>query len=115
MCQREYLISRIFELLVVLLKRAYFPLITVSHKCFTVCTFYLNTERNFQKSFSDIQEGFRIRINKTRTRGIFLLTTSARLDFGRSFGPPRYKERRRKSAGLFPEQRLVIEPRHKRT
>ena len=31
MCQREYLISRIFKLLVVLLKRAYFPRIAVSN------------------------------------------------------------------------------------
>ena len=36
MCQREYLISRIFKLLVVLLKRAYFLLVAVSHKCFMV-------------------------------------------------------------------------------
>ena len=34
MCQREYLISRIFRLLLVLLKRAYFPRIAVSHKVF---------------------------------------------------------------------------------
>ena len=36
MCQREYLISRIFKLLLVLLKRAYIPRIAVSHKCFMV-------------------------------------------------------------------------------
>ena len=36
MCQREYLISKIFKLLLVLLKRAYVPLIAVSHKCFMV-------------------------------------------------------------------------------
>ena len=36
MCQREYLISRIFKLLLVLLKGAYFPRIAVSHKCFRV-------------------------------------------------------------------------------
>ena len=35
MCQREYLTSRIFKLLLVLLKRAYFPRIAVSHKCFS--------------------------------------------------------------------------------
>ena len=34
MCQREYLTSRIFKLLLVLLKRAYFPRIADSHKCF---------------------------------------------------------------------------------
>ena len=36
MCQREYLISRIFKLLLVLLKRAYFPRAAVSHKYFIV-------------------------------------------------------------------------------
>ena len=36
MCQREYLISRILKLLLVLSKRAYFPRIAVSHKCFSV-------------------------------------------------------------------------------
>lgn len=40
MCQREYLISRIFKLLLVLLKRAYFPCIVVSHKCFTSILFF---------------------------------------------------------------------------
>ena len=35
MCQREYLITRISQLLLVLLKRAYFPRIAVSHKCFS--------------------------------------------------------------------------------
>ena len=34
MCQRQYLISRIFKLFLVLLKRAYFPRIAVSHQCF---------------------------------------------------------------------------------
>ena len=36
MCLREYLISRIFRLLLLLLKRAYFPCIAVSHKCLSV-------------------------------------------------------------------------------
>ena len=36
MCQHEYVISRIFKLLLVLLKRAYFPRIAVSHKSFIV-------------------------------------------------------------------------------
>ena len=36
MFKREYLISRKFKSLTVLLKRAYFPRITVSHKCFMV-------------------------------------------------------------------------------
>ena len=36
MCQREYLISRIFKLVLALLKGAYFPRIAVSHKCFMV-------------------------------------------------------------------------------
>ena len=36
MCQGEYLISRIFTLLLVSLKRAYFPRFAVSHKCFMV-------------------------------------------------------------------------------
>ena len=36
MCQRVYLLSRIFDLLFVVLKRAYFPRIAVSHKCFMV-------------------------------------------------------------------------------
>ena len=38
-----------------------------------------------------------------------MLTTSARLYFRRYLGPV---PRRRRSAGSFPEQRLVIEPRY---
>ena len=37
---------------------------------------------------SRFHEGFTIHIRKTRTRGIRLLTTSARLYFRRSLGPP---------------------------
>ena len=41
MCQRVYLLSRIFDLLFVVLKRAYFPRIAVSHKCFMVSGCYV--------------------------------------------------------------------------
>ena len=44
MCQCEYLISRIIKLLLVLLKRAYFPRIAVSHKCFIVSGILFSSE-----------------------------------------------------------------------
>ena len=72
---------------------------------FCIC-FILRLRESFNSRF---QEGFTIHIKKTRTLGIRLLTTSARLYFRRYLGPV---PRRRRSAGSFPEQRLVIEPRY---
>ena len=43
-CECEYLISRIIKLLLVLLKRAYFPSIAVSHKCFMVSGILFSSE-----------------------------------------------------------------------
>ena len=67
--------------------------------------FILRVRESFNSRF---QEGFTIHIKKTRTLGIRLLTTSARLYFRRSLGPPREEKER----GLIFEQRLVIEPRY---
>ena len=70
---------------------------------FCIC-FILRLRESFNSRF---QEGFTIHIKKTRTLGIRLLTTSAIAR--RYLGPV---PRRRRSAGSFPEQRLVIEPRY---
>ena len=59
MCQREYLISKIFRLLLVLLKRAYFPRIAVSHKCFKSClkTQFLKQGPAYKKEGPDPNKG----------------------------------------------------------
>ena len=53
--------------------------------------FILRVRESFNSNF---QEGFTIHIKKTRTLGIRLLTTSARLYFRRSLGPPQKEKER---------------------
>ena len=62
------------------------------YKClqmFYIC-FIMRLRGSFNSRF---QEGFTIHIKKTRTLGIRLLTTSARLYFRHSLGPPQEEER----------------------
>ena len=58
-------------------------------RCFAC--FILTLRESFNSRF---QEGFTIHIKKTRTLGIRLLTTSARLYFRRSLDPPQEKKER---------------------
>ena len=58
-------------------------------RCFAC--FILTLRESFNSRF---QEGFTIHIKKTRTLGIRLLTTSARLYFRRSLGPPQEEKER---------------------
>ena len=53
--------------------------------------FILRLRESFNSHF---QEGFTIHNKKTRTLGIRLLTTSARLYFRRSLGPPQEEQER---------------------
>ena len=72
------------------LKTAFWRLFFTS-VCRCFACFILTLRESFNSRF---QEGFTIHMKKTRTLGIRLLTTSARLYFRRSLGPPQEKKER---------------------